>query len=415
MRLPVTYALNAFGLCFASMAAVFSWLVLEKRAEIADVLGKLRLNHVQSLNAETRNKAGYRTVPTWWFLASLAAALALAFAACEAYPVQLRWYGVLLALAVASFFYIPVRSSGPSYSSDTCIARLDLRHHQRQGANRPLLPHHRRLHLGRQSPRQHMVLQPSVHIHHQRAGVFSGPETRPVLQRTPAHVTPRHTKSFSGIVLTRQIPPRTLFLVQFVGIAIGSVCQVSVLNWALEHIPHICTPQAENNFICAFSRTHFNTSMIWGALGPRRTLSEGSVYRPLCWFFLLGAVLPLVPYILRRYVFKRTNWLNSIHVPLFLGGLNFIPPASGVNYGSWALFGLLFGLLIKRRARTWWKRYNFVLAAALDCSAAIAGVVVFFAVFYTGAAKHLKWWGTDVYKDTCDWKACPYLSTPTGK
>lgn len=33
-----------------------------------------------------------------------------------------------------------------------------------------------------------------------------------------------------------------------------------------------------------------------------------------------------------------------------------------------------------------------------DCSVAIAGIVIFFAVFYTGAAKNLKWWGTEVYQ-----------------
>lgn len=85
-------------------------------------------------------------------------------------------------------------------------------------------------------------------------------------------------------------------------------------------------------------------------------------------------------------------------MPLFLGGLNYIPPASGTNYGSWAIVGLVFGVLVKRKAARWWKKYNFVLSAALDCSVAIAGVIIFFAVFYSGASKHLSWWGTQVYK-----------------
>ncbi|KAM0507663.1 hypothetical protein ACHAPB_002354 [Verticillium nonalfalfae] len=55
------------------------------------------------------------------------------------------------------------------------------------------------------------------------------------------------------------IPPRKLFLVQAVGIVMGTLGQVSTLNWALEHIPHICTDAAPNGFTCPFSRTHFNT------------------------------------------------------------------------------------------------------------------------------------------------------------
>ncbi|KAG6364760.1 hypothetical protein INS49_006364 [Diaporthe citri] len=64
----------------------------------------------------------------------------------------------------------------------------------------------------------------------------------------------------------------------------------------------------------------------------------------------------------------------------------------------WAIVGLLFELVVKRRQRGWWRRYNFVLSSALDCSVAIAGIVVFFALFYTGASKHFKWWVTEVHQ-----------------
>lgn len=212
--------------------------------------------------------------------------------------------------------------------------------------------------------------------------------------------------------------------------------QVSVINWALNHIPNICDlDKAPNGFTCPFSRTHFNTSMVWGALGPRRFLASGALYRPLVYFTLLGAGLPVVVHLLRRRVFPNVAWLSKIHVPLFLGGLNYIPPASGTNYGSWAIVGLLFGLLMKRRARQWWRRYNFVLSAALDCSVAIAGIVIFFAIFYTGAAKKFSWWGTEVHQvssisthsstlpygtdlfrqNTCDWKSCRYLPVAKGE
>jgi hypothetical protein len=46
----------------------------------------------------------------------------------------------------------------------------------------------------------------------------------------------------------------------------------------------------------------------------------------------------------------------------------------------------------------WWKRYTFVLSAALDSSIAIAAVIIFFAMFWTKASDHFTWWGTTVYK-----------------
>lgn len=196
----------------------------------------------------------------------------------------------------------------------------------------------------------------------------------------------------------KQIPPRSLFVVQLVGLVVGTLGQVSVMNWALNHIPGICDLEAApNGFTCPFSRTHFNTSVVWGALGPKRFLAAGALHHPLVYFPLMGAGLTIVVHVVRKRVFPDTRWLENVHVPLFLGGLNYIPPATGMNYGSWAIVGLLFGLLVKRRARDWWRRYNFVLSSALECSVAIAGIVIFFAVFYTGAAKRFNWWGTTVY------------------
>jgi OPT family oligopeptide transporter len=170
-----------------------------------------------------------------------------------------------------------------------------------------------------------------------------------------------------------------------------------VVNWALGNIANICTPQAADGFNCPFSRTHFNTSMVWGALGPRRFFSAGSMYRPLLWFFLVGAVLPVIVYVAKRR-FPKARWMEKIHIPLFLGGLNYIPPASGTNYGSWAIVGLIFSVGVRRYAKHWWMKYNFLLSAALDASLAVAGIIIFFAVFYTGASKGLEWWGTTVYK-----------------
>lgn len=199
-----------------------------------------------------------------------------------------------------------------------------------------------------------------------------------------------------------------LFIVQCVGIIMGTLGQVSVLNWALDHIPNVCTDKAANGFNCPFSRTHFNTSMIWGAIGPRRFFAPDALFRPLLWFFLLGALLPVTVYVLKRKVFPNSKILSQVHIPLFLGGLNYIPPASGVNYGSWCLVGLIFGMLIKNRYRSWWTRYNFLLSSAMDCSVAICGILIFFALFYTGAAKNFKWWGTEVHQNTCDWKSCTF-------
>lgn len=52
----------------------------------------------------------YKQVPQWWFLSILVCNVALTIFACEYYidELQLPWWGVLLACALALFFTLPI-------------------------------------------------------------------------------------------------------------------------------------------------------------------------------------------------------------------------------------------------------------------------------------------------------------------
>jgi uncharacterized oligopeptide transporter (OPT) family protein len=108
--LPVTYALNTFGLSFATISSLFVWLFLEKRRELIQTFRSA----LQSMRAEkkdfTRDKLqpNYEPVPQWWYMASTLVALGIGLFTYEYYPVQLRWYGVIFAMAVSSIFFVPV-------------------------------------------------------------------------------------------------------------------------------------------------------------------------------------------------------------------------------------------------------------------------------------------------------------------
>lgn len=131
----------------------------------------------------------------------------------------------------------------------------------------------------------------------------------------------------------------------------------------------------------------------------------------------------LIWLIYRRY---PNSWLRYINVPIFFNAagecfsnLRFpifrfltssgnIPPASTTQYSLWFIFGFIFNFLIRRRAFAWWKRYNYLFSAAMDTGTALATIIIFFALSYTGVK--LNWWGNTVGSNTADKLATPWLS-----
>ncbi|KAJ5849067.1 hypothetical protein N7534_007756 [Penicillium rubens] len=352
--MPVTYALNMFGLSFATLSALLVWVILERRHVMADAAKRLPRLVMESLPGRSReyseDERGDPDVPLWWYLVACILALFMSMFAVEWWDVELRWYGVLLACAVALIFYPPLALV---YATSNLKINID------------------------------------IFCRIVAGFVFEGKVLANIWFFDIGYITTIKGLYFAQdmkLAYYCHIPQRKLFLVQCVGMLVGTLSSLGVLNWALDHITGICTSAAVNGFSCPYSSTHFNTSLIWGAVGPRRYFSNQIGYSALLYFFLLGAILPIpVYYITRRY------------------------PKS-----LWAVVGLTFGWLVRKRLHSWWSKYNFVLSSAMDSSVGIAGAMIFFAIYFTGASEHFNWWGTEVHKNTCDWKGCAHLSIPKG-
>jgi hypothetical protein len=113
--LPITYALNQFALAFATIVAVFVWLLLEKRSQLWHALSSFKIT-CRTQAQKTETDRAYADTPSWWYLATTALSLFLAIFCCEYWKVQLPWYGVLLAFAVSLIFFVPVSQTLPSLS-----------------------------------------------------------------------------------------------------------------------------------------------------------------------------------------------------------------------------------------------------------------------------------------------------------
>jgi OPT family small oligopeptide transporter len=319
----------------------------------------------------------YPDAPMRWYLVTFILMLLMGVFVVEYYPVHLPWYGVLLALAITSLLFIPV------------------------GIVMAITNQHSSLYL----------------ICQLIAGVlFPG---RPVANMV--FVTYCYISSAQGIKFSSdlklghymKLPPRLLFTVQMLATLVSSLTQIGVLNWMFVHIPGICTPDAINGFNCPLARVHFNGSILWGVVGPTRFFGPGALYRPLIWAFLVGAIAPVFVWLMgRRH--GKTIW-RKVNLPVVFGSLSWIPPATGLNFSVWAVVCFVFNSVVRRRKGEWWGKYTMTLSAALDSGLAFALVIVFFGVVYPGWMAGFRWWGTEVYKMGCDWRACPYKELGEGE
>lgn len=194
-----------------------------------------------------------------------------------------------------------------------------------------------------------------------------------------------------------KIAPRPMFWAQVVATVIAGTVQLGVQAWMFTNIPDICSPKQQNGFIvcdlpairraaavrarltfvcssarppkCSEQRRLSGASSAPRASSPRAKSTSKFIESSrvgvlltlrmnsgLIFFFLIGAVLPLVGWLI------SLRWPNSIikyiNFPVILSGTGAIPPASAVNYVPWTIVGFIFNYVIRRRNFAWWTKYN---------------------------------------------------------
>ncbi|KFA61913.1 hypothetical protein S40285_02836 [Stachybotrys chlorohalonatus IBT 40285] len=414
--LPVTYMLS-YGMQFAGLAALlmhtFVWhgsdMMKSLRRAVAEIRspeahgyqpvaepsdGRPGNNSRRPSTARSSGSSGlnellshedihgrlmkrYKDAPLSWYLVTFATMTAIGIFVVEYYPIHLPWYGLLLALGLGAIFFIP------------------------NGIIMAVTNQHSSIYL---------VCQLICGV------VFPG---RPVANMV--FVAYGYISSAQGIKFASdlklghymKIPPRIMFTVQIVATLVSSVVQIVVLNWMFANVSGICTSAAVNGFTCPIARVHFNGSILWGVVGPGEFFGPKAMYRWLVWCFPLGAILPIPLWLYSRN--KKHSLLRKVNVPVICGAMSWIPPATGLNFSVWALVCYVFNYHVKHRANAWWSKYTMTLSAALDSGLAFGIVVVFFGFVYPGWMNNFSWWGTEVYKQGCDWQACPYMTVDQGE
>ncbi|KAI0379172.1 small oligopeptide transporter [Hypomontagnella monticulosa] len=361
LYLSTQFAL-VYGLSFAAVAAVIVHVALYHGKQIAS---QFKLARKQEDDVHMKLMKKYRDAEDWWYLALFAVMIGLSFAVCCAWPTGFPAWAYVVCIVIPLVWTIPI---GIVQAITNIQLGLNVLTEFIIGY---MLPGH---------PMAMMMFKNYGYICMSQALYFSQ-------DLKLGHYM--------------KVPPRAMFFSQLVASVWSAMVQIAVMNWALGTIPNVCADDQADNYTCPNGRVFFTASVIWGAIGPARMFSGGALYSSLQWFWLVGAVSPIITWFLARRAPKRWfGFVRSINMPLVFGGSSMIPPATSYTYLCWGSVALIF-YYIKRRWNGWWLQYNYITSAALDCGLAISTIIIFFTLFLTNA-KLPKWYGNYDVFDTLD-------------
>ncbi|KAJ4759091.1 hypothetical protein LUZ62_069466 [Rhynchospora pubera] len=367
IHLSMFFALS-YGLSFATIASTITHVGLFYGKEIYQ---RFRASYKGKPDIHTRLMKKYEDIPDWWFYSLLAVTIVVSMILCTVlkHQVQLPWWGLLLACAMALGFTLPI-------SIITATTN--------------------------QTPGLNVITEYVMGL------IYPGKPIANVCFKVYGYMSMAQAVSFlSDFKLGHymKIPPRSMFIVQAVGTILAGTVNLGVAWWLLTSISNICdTDKLSPNspWTCPSDRVFFDASVIWGLVGPKRIFGSEGSYSALNWFFLIGAIGPVIVWLSHK-AFPSQSWIPLINLPVLIGATAYMPPATALNYNMWVAVGTIFNFVVYRYRKQWWKRYNYVLSAGLDAGVAFMAVLLYFCL--TLENKTINWWGT--YGEHCPLATCP--------
>ncbi|ORY61765.1 OPT family small oligopeptide transporter [Pseudomassariella vexata] len=355
LYLSPTLALN-YGMSFAALTAALVHTGLFHGKEI---WYRLKTARNQEPDVHLKMMRKYVDAPDWWYVVLFVITMALGLGTCLGYDSQIPWWAFFVSVIMVLVFVIPT-------CTILAISNIAL------ALN---------------------VLSPFL------AGfMIPGRPIGVMIFKVYSTIVLGQAQTYSAdlkMAHYMKIPPKTTFWCQVVATIWATFVQISVMNWTLGNIPGCCDTDQPARFTCPNGRAFFSSSIVWGVIGPQRMFGSGSMYANFNYFWLIGAVLPLILWVLIRKL--NVKFARHFNAPIMLGAMGWLPPATPLSFWSWGMYGLLFNHFIRKRWGGWWHTYNFVTAAGLDAGLIISTIVVFFAITLPDVTIP-QWWGNvDVY------------------
>ncbi|BGP20351.1 hypothetical protein JCM10213_001595 [Rhodosporidiobolus nylandii] len=362
--MTTSYALYYLGVNMATGATL---------SHIAIWHGKDMLNAFRAFRDRTQQDKHYRAmlkykeVPMWVYGAILFGSFAIAQATCYTGDAHLPWYGIICAMAVAAVIF-PFLTLFPAITGWQVDASTLM-----------------------------LMLGSAVVPGNSQANMYF------LLWGGTASTQGMHLAQDLKLAQYTKLPPRTTLWVQSLGTVIGGIVQIALMKEILQNKRDILLDPQGDNIWSGQQVQSFNSQAItWGALA-KHMYAPGKTYEMLAFSILVGLLVPVPFYIVHRLYPKLR--FNLIVTPLLCYGIGYLN--AGIN--SQNFMGVLTAVgsqyFWRKYRPTSFRKYNFILAAALDAGIQFFVFITTFALFGgTGNAQTMPSWAlnpADGYPDYC--------------
>ncbi|KAL1669826.1 OPT oligopeptide transporter protein-domain-containing protein [Schizophyllum commune] len=284
----------------------------------------------------------YKECPLWWYAALFAASFAMAMATSYTAHSGLPWWALIVSLLLAAFL-LPI--IGTLYCTVGYAPSIEILIEMVAAAMVPG--------------------KPVANMYATLYGYNSVTQATSLMRDLKMG---QYTK----------LPPRVTFTCQVLGSIIGGILNFVVANNVLTANREILLDVQGSNVWSGQQIQSYNTGAIaWGALG-KDLYKPGTQYGFVPWMLLVGLAWP-IPFWLAHRRWPKFGF-DKVFTPILTAELGYL--SVGINSGVFmsflmAIFSQYY--LRKYRAR-WFRKYNFLLSAALDGGTQIMVFVYSFAV-----------------------------------
>lgn len=315
-----------------------------------------------------RMMLNYKEVPEWCFLIILVISIVLAILCVKLYPAETPVWGIFFAIGINLFFLIPIfqleSRTGFGIALNVLIELI----------------------VGYALPGNGLALN--------------------FIKALGTNIDSQALNYISNLKWAHyiQLPPRSLYRIQIIGVLIESFINLAVLNWQLNTFKDFCLAQQRQKFSCPGSNTFFSASVIWGVIGPKRVFD--GLYPGLKYCFLIGFLAAIPCLIFKLYAPKR--YTKYFEPTIFIGGImNYAP--GNLSYLTGGLYLSIASMwYLKTRYQAFWEKYNYIFASAISSGIAFSSIIIYFAVYYHD--KSISWWGNNVSFEGLDFNGATLLN-----